>query len=413
MNRGNGGFIGIIKEPTISSASGVHALYEHQENKLSNIWPGTVPDAPTIGTATDTGPGSATVTFIAPIINGGSTITSYTAISSPGNITGTLSQSGSGTITVNGLTPSTSYTFTVYATNAAGNSTSSTASNQITTPTDNIEYIVIGGGGGGGGGTGGGGGAGGVAYNSVTITSLTLNVGYPVSVGSGGSGGGGIYGPGGRGNNSSFNGTTGYGGGGGETNQQQGTSAGTLNGGSGGGGSIFTNVFGKGVYPGSSYISATRQGYDGGGGTNPNNYPAGGGGGASQAGETPSSSSNATAGKGGDGTNAYSVWATATSTGVSGYYAGGGGGGHYVGSSRGAGGAGGGGNNSVVNGTIYTGSGGAGSVGNGSSSGSGGSGIVIIRYAGSQRATGGSITATGGYTYHVFTAVSGTFTRTS
>ena len=88
MNRGNGGFIGILKEPTTSSASGVSSLYEQQENKLANIWPGTVPNAPTIGTATATGSGSATVTFTAPSYNGGATITSYTAVSSPGNITG-------------------------------------------------------------------------------------------------------------------------------------------------------------------------------------------------------------------------------------------------------------------------------------------------------------------------------------
>jgi len=54
-------------------------------------------------------------------------------VSSPGGITGTLSQAGSGTITVSGLTGATSYTFTVYATNSAGNSSSSSASNSITT----------------------------------------------------------------------------------------------------------------------------------------------------------------------------------------------------------------------------------------------------------------------------------------
>jgi hypothetical protein len=40
----------------------------------------------------------------------------------------------------------------------------------------------------------------------------------------------------------------------------------------------------------------------------------------------------------------------------------------------------------------------------------GGSGYVMIRYSGSQAATGGdSITEDGGYTYHEFTS-SGTFT---
>jgi hypothetical protein len=42
------------------------------------------------------------------------------------------------------------------------------------------------------------------------------------------------------------------------------------------------------------------------------------------------------------------------------------------------------------------------------SSASGGSGIVIIRYSGSQRGTGGTVTSSGGYTYHTFTS-SGTY----
>ena len=93
----------------------------------------SVPDAPTIGTATSTGSTTATVAFTQPANNGGSTITSYTATSSPGGITGTLNQAGSGTITVTGLTSNTSYTFTVTATNAVGTSAASAASNSITT----------------------------------------------------------------------------------------------------------------------------------------------------------------------------------------------------------------------------------------------------------------------------------------
>jgi hypothetical protein len=41
--------------------------------------------------------------------------------------------------------------------------------------------------------------------------------------------------------------------------------------------------------------------------------------------------------------------------------------------------------------------------------GNGGSGIVILRYAGSQIGTGGTVTSSGGYTYHTFTT-SGTYT---
>lgn len=58
-------------------------------------------------------------------------------------------------------------------------------------------------------------------------------------------------------------------------------------------------------------------------------------------------------------------------------------------------------------GTTNTGGGGG---GGGQGEGSqGGSGIVIIRYLGSQKGTGGTVTSSGGYTYHSFTT-SGTFT---
>ncbi|MEI7981917.1 MAG: DUF1566 domain-containing protein [Bacteroidota bacterium] len=90
-----------------------------------------LPGAPTIGTAT-MGWMEASVSFTAPASDGGSTITKYTATSSPGSISGTLAQSGSGTITVTGLTNFTAYTFTVTATNATGTGAASAASNSIT-----------------------------------------------------------------------------------------------------------------------------------------------------------------------------------------------------------------------------------------------------------------------------------------
>jgi hypothetical protein len=85
----------------------------------------TIPEAPTIGTAT-AGNGSATVAYTAGG-TGGKTVT-YTATSSPGGFTGT----GASPITVSGLTNGTAYTFTVKATNDNGTSNSSSASNSIT-----------------------------------------------------------------------------------------------------------------------------------------------------------------------------------------------------------------------------------------------------------------------------------------
>ena len=88
------------------------------------------PDAPTIGTATATGDGTAQVAFTAPSSDGGSAITLYTATSNPGGITGTGTVSP---ITVSGLTNSTPYTFTVKAKNSAGTSIASAESNSVTT----------------------------------------------------------------------------------------------------------------------------------------------------------------------------------------------------------------------------------------------------------------------------------------
>lgn len=129
-----GGFI--TKSPVAPSqgqASGIWTLDQAMQLKRQGIWPPVAPGAPTIGTATATGQTTATVAFTAPANNGGSVITSYTATSSPAGGTGTLVQSGSGTITVTGLSAQTSYTFTVRATNAIGQGSASAASNSITT----------------------------------------------------------------------------------------------------------------------------------------------------------------------------------------------------------------------------------------------------------------------------------------
>jgi len=82
-----------------------------------------VPDAPTNVVAIGRDK-SASVSFTLPSGNG-APVTSYTVTSSPGNFTAT----GSGpSILVTGLTNGVSYTFTVRATNAIGNSSASIAS---------------------------------------------------------------------------------------------------------------------------------------------------------------------------------------------------------------------------------------------------------------------------------------------
>ena len=64
---------------------------------------------------------------------------------------------------------------------------------------------------------------------------------------------------------------------------------------------------------------------------------------------------------------------------------------------------------SGVAGAANTGNGGGSPTGSGAAGTSGGSGVVVIRYLGTQRGTGGTVTSSGGYTIHTFTT-SGTFT---
>jgi uncharacterized protein (TIGR02145 family) len=90
----------------------------------NSISPITVPGAPTSPVAT-AGNAQASVAFVAPVSNGGSVITQYTVTASPGGLT---SSGTSSPIVVSGLTPGTPYTFTVVATNQAGNSLASVAS---------------------------------------------------------------------------------------------------------------------------------------------------------------------------------------------------------------------------------------------------------------------------------------------
>ena len=89
------------------------------------VIPSTVPGAPT-GLIPTGGNAQVSIAFTPPTSNGGAAISSYTATSTPGNITGT-STTGS-PVVVTGLTNGTSYTFKIYATNADGNGPASIAS---------------------------------------------------------------------------------------------------------------------------------------------------------------------------------------------------------------------------------------------------------------------------------------------
>ena len=219
----------------------------------------------------------------------------------------------------------------------------------------NVEYLVVGGGGAGGGGNGGGGGgAGGVVMGSMTMTPRM----YAVNVGAGGV-------PGVSRSQDSFLGNreiVAIGGGRGSADIS------AENGGSGGGGNS-TYPFGLGT---------TGQGYAGGTGGTPGVGAGGGGGGAGGAGQDGSNASQTNAGNGGDGIE----WPTGSGV----YYASGGGGGGSAGGPGsiitvivpGGGGRGATGATNGESGTANTG-GGGGATRN-ATPGSGGSGIVIIRW---------------------------------
>lgn len=88
------------------------------------------PNAPTIGLAVLTSTTTASIEYTESTLDNGGEITSYTAISTPGNITGTTTSLGDA-INVTGLTANVNYTFQVYSTNAYGNSALSSSSNGI------------------------------------------------------------------------------------------------------------------------------------------------------------------------------------------------------------------------------------------------------------------------------------------
>ena len=275
-----------------------------------------------------------------------------------------------------------------------------------------VETLVVAGGG-GGGGWGGGGGGGGVVYNR--LYPVTPGTAISITIGNGGTPGTSNYTSGGDGGNSIFGNITAIGGGGGGHYNSVNGRAGGSGGGGGGSASVtygFVTTGGSGT-PG--------QGFNGGrgGGLPDGNYynPGGGGGGAGERGYDFDVNIRL-GGKGGDGLP-FNI------SGRLRYY-GGGGGGHTDGRTNtisnsygGKGGGGRGGNYGIprrgLDGAANTGGGGGGSYGTsaGSECGTGGTGVVIVRYLGPPKATGGNtITQVDGYTIHTFTT-SGTFTPSS
>lgn len=100
----------------------------------NSVTPSTVPVAPDPPTAVTASSGNAqaTVTFVAPIDNGGAAIDGYTVSSQPPG--GVDLQAGMNVLThvVNNLNNGVAYTFTVTAHNSAGNGLASVASNAVT-----------------------------------------------------------------------------------------------------------------------------------------------------------------------------------------------------------------------------------------------------------------------------------------
>src|SRR5579871_781436 len=90
----------------------------------------TVPGAPS-GVVASAGKASAIIAWTPPANNGGSAIASYTITANPGALTLTVPASQTGT-NFTGLTNGTTYTFTVHATNATGNSAESAPSAAVT-----------------------------------------------------------------------------------------------------------------------------------------------------------------------------------------------------------------------------------------------------------------------------------------
>jgi hypothetical protein len=347
----------------------------------SPVTPTTLPQAPTIGTATASGSANEIAVTWTLGSNGGKTLSAITitpylnGTTAGTSRTAATTSSTSYTFTDGQLTSNSAYTFKVKTTNANGDSPESSASNSATMPSFVIvNYLVIAGGGGGGKDFGGAGGAGGYRTSAGTsggnlsaLDPLTLSTStnYTVTVGAGGAGSNTTSSRGAGGANSVFSTITSIGGGGGGSRNNSSSSGGT--GGSGGGGGYNNGSPGAG----GARTASPVQGHDGGA----SNPYVGGGGGAGGAG------ANESAGVG--------LASTITGSSVT----------------RGAGGSG-------SSPTANTGGGGAWS-GSGPDGGPGAAGIVILRYPSTKTITvGAGLTANatgtdGSFSYKVFTAGSG------
>jgi len=239
-----------------------------------------------------------------------------------------------------------------------------------------VDYLIVGGGGGGGSRHGGAGGAGGMLSGSISITPVS----FPVVVGNGGVGGIGNSSLPLSGGNSSVFGFTAIGGGGGGQYSETGSFRrdNGLSGGSGGGGANNASP----LTPGQGGLGTSDQGNNGGNViTAGGQWASAGGGGAGSAGGN--SPNTTTSGAGGAGLSS-SINGTAIH-----YAGGGGGGGNDSSGTGGAGGIGGGGNGGGGDQPGGNGANGLGGGGGGARAstcfscapgGSGGSGVVIIRY---------------------------------